>query len=78
MSSFVTNKFVSHLDQRDFDLAIGKLSYEIKHRKKEFLSLCTKNDPNLKALIEGAVYTISQKLKIEESTTNTNTIIKVS
>ena len=52
MSSFVTNKFVSHLDQRDFDLAIGKLSYEIKHRKKEFLSLCTKNDPNLKSRVE--------------------------
>ena len=37
-----------------------------------------KNDPNLNALIEGAVYTISQKLKIEEPSTNTNTVIKIS
>ena len=46
MSSFVTNKYVSRIDQGDFDKAIGKLSYEIQHRKQEFLGLCTKYDKN--------------------------------
>ena len=48
MDSFLNTKpqkFVSRLDQRDYDVAISKLSYEIQHRKKEFLSLCTKHDP---------------------------------
>ena len=39
-------KFISRLDPRDYDVAISKLSYEIQHRKKEFLSLCTQYDPN--------------------------------
>ena len=51
MSSFVTNKFVSRIDQGDFDIAISKLSYEIQHRKKEFLSLCTEYDKNLTSRI---------------------------
>ena len=51
MSSFVTNKFVSRIDQGDFDIAISKLSYEIQHRKKEFLSLCTEYDKKLTSRI---------------------------
>ena len=51
MSSFVTNKFVSRIDQGDFDEAISKLSYEIQHRKNEFLSLCRKYDPKLTSRI---------------------------
>ena len=51
MSSFGTNKFVSRIDQGDFDVAISKLSYEIQHRKKEFLSLCIKYDKNYKSRI---------------------------
>ena len=45
-------KFVSRIDQRDFDVAISKLSYEIQHRKKEFLSLCSKEDKNYTSKIE--------------------------
>ena len=56
MSSFVTNKFVSRFDQSDFDKAISKLSYEIQHRKKEFLSLCTKYDPNYKSRISTTIF----------------------
>ena len=76
MSSFVTNKFVSHLDQRDFDLAIGKLSYEIMHRKKEFLSLCTKYDPNLKSRIPIKNFTeILNKFTVYPETYEKNLII---
>ena len=56
MSSFVTNKYVSRIDQGDFDKAIGKLSYEIQHRKKEFLSQCTKYDPNYKSRISTTIF----------------------
>ena len=52
MSSFVVNKFVSRIDQSDYINAMSKLSYEIQHRKNEFLSLCVKHDPNYKSRIE--------------------------
>ena len=51
MSSYVTNKFVSRIDQSDYIKAISKLSYEIQHRKNEFLALCVKEDPNYKSRI---------------------------
>ena len=51
MSSYVTNKFVSRIDQSDYIKAISKLSYEIMHRKNEFLALCVKEDPNYKSRI---------------------------
>ena len=51
MSSFITNKFVSRIEQNDYIKAISKLSYEIQHRKNEFLSLCVKQDPNYKSRI---------------------------
>ena len=52
MSSFGVNKYVSRIDQHDFDVAISKLSYEIQHRKQEFLGLCTKYDKNYKSRID--------------------------
>ena len=55
-ASFVTNKFVSRIDQRDFDIAINKLSYEIQLRKKEFLSLCTNYDKNLKSRVSVEIF----------------------
>ena len=45
-------KFISRIDQRDYDVAISKLSYEIQHRKKEFLSLCAKHDPNYTSRVD--------------------------
>ena len=51
MSSYATNKFVSRIDQSDYIKAISKLSYEIMHRKNEFLALCVKEDPNYKSRI---------------------------
>lgn len=49
-------RFVSRIDQRDYDVAISKLSYEIQNRKKEFLSLCAKNDPNYTSHVEAAKF----------------------
>ena len=49
-------KFVTRIDQRDYDIAISKLSYEIKHRKKEFLSLCSKHDPNYTSHIDSTIF----------------------
>ena len=59
MDSFLNKqpqKFVSRIDQRDYDVAISKLSYEIQHRKKEFLSLCTKHDPKYTSRIESSKF----------------------
>ena len=55
MSSFLNpkpQKFVSRIDQRDYDVAISKLSYEIQLRKKEFIALCAKEDPNYTSRVD--------------------------
>lgn len=60
MASFLNRhppKFTSKIDQRDFDVAISKLSYEIQLRKKEFLSLCTEQDPKYTSHIEVSKFT---------------------
>ena len=49
-------KFVSRIDERDYDVAISKLSYEIQLRKKEFLTLCTKHDPNYTSHIDSTIF----------------------
>ena len=59
MDSFLNTKpqkFISRIDQRDYDVAISKLSYEIQHRKKEFLSLCTKHDTKYTSRIESSIF----------------------
>ena len=45
-------KFVSRIDQRDYDVAISKLSYEIQLRKKEFITLCAEQDPNYTSRVD--------------------------
>ena len=52
----IPQKFVSRIDQRDYDVAISKLSYEIQLRKKEFLALCTKHDPNFTSRVDSTVF----------------------
>ena len=59
MSSIINprpQKFVSRIDQRDYDVAISKLSYEIQLRKKEFLTLCAKHDPNYTSHIKAGIF----------------------
>ena len=52
----IPQKFVSRIDQRDYDVAISKLSYEIQLRKKEFLALCTKHDPNFTSRVDSTIF----------------------
>ena len=52
----VPQKFVSRIDQRDYDVAISKLSYEIQLRKKEFISLCAKHDPNYTSRVDTTIF----------------------
>ena len=59
MSSIINprpQKFVSRIDQRDYDVAISKLSYEIQLRKKEFLALCAKHDPNYTSHVDAVIF----------------------
>jgi hypothetical protein len=56
MSSYVTNKFVSRIDEHDFDVAISKLSYEIQQRKKEFISLCAQYDPKYRKTVSTKLF----------------------
>ena len=59
MSSIINprpQKFVSRIDQRDYDVAISKLSYEIQLRKKEFLTLCAKHDPNYTSHVDAVIF----------------------
>lgn len=48
--------FKSRIDPKDFEIALSKLYYEIKLRKKEFISLCSKEDPNFTSKIDSVVF----------------------
>ena len=48
--------FKSRVDPKDFEIALSKLYYEVKNRKKEFITLCSKEDPNYTSKIDSVVF----------------------
>lgn len=49
--------FNSRISQKDFDVALNKLCYELKYRKEEYINLCHLKDPQYTAKIDTTDFT---------------------